>query len=320
MPNIIAHCWYGDAAGATMADDELRSLIRRHHGVYMLGCQGPDFFYFYHRAPWQSQKHNGEVYRYANILHSEHPNQTFASLVKQVCHSHDEMAEAYVAGFLNHWALDSTAHPYIFYETGSVNGNVGHQHQIFETQIDKALLDANKLTIRDYAPKQLIRHPKGTAEMIWGLLKPLFQAADHLDLPLKAVSDSLASFTDLQGVFYDPAGTKYRLFSGMEKTFNLGPLATSMILPPAYDQKMDAMNYRRAEWHDPCDRTLVSHETFLDLGRRALATAKQALEIYARCLKGQAALGELTDLIGDRTFDTGHVPGREQLWFKADGN
>ena len=66
MPNIVAHCWYGDVAITKSNTDRLRKIINKYHGVFLFGCQGPDPFYFYHRIPWQSQKNIHEVRDYGN--------------------------------------------------------------------------------------------------------------------------------------------------------------------------------------------------------------------------------------------------------------
>ena len=92
--------WCGETACTKTNADFVRKAIREYHGVFMLGCQGPDPFYLYHRMPWQSKKDFKEVLHYGDVLHKEHINETFRMLLEESRESMNHLDIAYVMGFM----------------------------------------------------------------------------------------------------------------------------------------------------------------------------------------------------------------------------
>ncbi|MBR0385365.1 MAG: hypothetical protein IJI05_02310, partial [Erysipelotrichaceae bacterium] len=69
MPSVLTHCWYGDVAAARTGVTRLQKIIKENHACYMMGCQGPDPFFFYHRWPWKSHKDLARVKKFGDLLH-----------------------------------------------------------------------------------------------------------------------------------------------------------------------------------------------------------------------------------------------------------
>ena len=317
MPNVIAHCWYGEVIATKTPAEIISRAIKKNHEIFMLGAQGPDPFYFYHRMPWQSHKKNEYVYNYAEIIHEKHINKTFTHFITQAKASNDDRLIAYVAGFLCHWALDMKCHPYINYETGSLTRNMGNMHQVFETQIDKGIMVMNNMSTRDFQTRKLVKIPKGAYDMIYDLFKPLFKQMDNLDLDYKEMMDSFPVFVQMQGVFYDPNFKKFKWMSRIEKLFGMAGLGTGMMVPAEYDEEMDAMNHKKRLWQDPCTGEL-HNESFHELATMAVGLALNCLDEFENYLEGKGDVSAIIELIGDRDFSTGLGPGARKKYFKAD--
>lgn len=313
MPSVVAHCWYGDVAFNKIADDSLRNAIKRNHGVYMLGCQGPDLFYYYHRFPWVNQKKNPKVHDFGNKLHEIIINDAIGKYCEYVIDSRNEIAIAYLAGYLAHWALDSTCHPYINYKTGSIKGNIGYDHQYFEEQIDKGLLDILNMSIVDYQPVKLVKHHKNLSRILFEMNKTVFD-----DIQFDEVRDSIKGFCGIQKFLYDPKGSKYKWISKAEDLFKLHGLATNMMLPQKYDNTLDALNLRQEEWLHPCDNSLASCETFEDLAKKAVGKMSVLFDILGRLLSDNATINDLLEVVGNKSFSTGMIVGEDMKYFEKD--
>ena len=318
MPNIIAHCWCGEVAYTKSDTETVRNAIKKYHGVFMLGCQGPDPFYLYHRLPWQSKKDFKAVLHYGDILHKTHINDTIRMLLEEAKESRNELDIAYVMGFMCHWSLDAVAHPYIFYETDSLKEDIGNAHQLFETILDKGVLMINNIDIRDFQTYKLLQHPSDTAERVWNLYKPIFKELDGIDLPLEHVEESIKDFHNIQKLFYDPTGKKHKWVSLLENACGQKGMATGMMVPLEYDYDMDPMNFNKREWLHPCDREVKSSDTFEDMLKFAINRAIQLMSLFEDYLNVKAETSDILEIIDNRTFDTGLAPGVEMKYFRKD--
>ena len=318
MPNIVAHCWYGDVAITKANTDRLRKIVNRNHGVFMFGCQGPDPFYFYHRLPWQDQKNIKAVRDYGNTIHKHHISGTFRVFLDITRETQNEEDIAFVAGFMNHWALDHICHPYIFYETDSLTEDIGNYHQVFETMIDKGVLDVNGLKRSDCRTSELLKHPKDAFDRIYEIYKRVFKELDNMDIEKEHVTNSYETFYGMQRVFYDPKGSKYKWVGILENMVKAKGLATSMMIPNEYDDVMDPMNFRHEEWIDPCDNTKKSTESFTDLASKAAGIAIRLMELYDQFLEGKNNGEEILEIIGEKGYDTGMEFSIKKKYFKRD--
>ena len=116
----------------------------------------------------------------------------------------------------------------------------------------------------------------------------------------------------------DPSGKKTKYISVLEKMFSLEGLATSMIIPQEYDNSLDAMNYRRQQWCDPCDKNIKSNEGFVQLFNKAVNEIKIQLQLFEKYLFEDGDLKELLSIIGDKSFATGKSGGSKMIFFKKD--
>lgn len=308
----------GEKALALTDTELVRNSIQEYHGVFMLGCQGPDPFYLYHRLPWQSKKDFDEVLHYGDVLHKEHINDNFRMMLEESKESMHHLDIAYVMGFMCHWALDHTAHPYIFYETDSLTEDIGSGHQLFETMIDKGVLMINNMNVTEFQTYKLLQHPEETDTRVWNLLRPIFKKLDNLDLTYRQVKDSIADFHNIQKLFYDPKGKKNKWVRILEDALHQHGMATGMMVPKEYDYEMDAMNFRKRAWVHPCDETLRSADSFREMLEQAVNDTVKLMKLYERYLKDSVEVEEILDFIGNRTFDTGMQPGVEMKYFRKD--
>ncbi|MFR9067454.1 MAG: zinc dependent phospholipase C family protein [Faecalibacterium prausnitzii] len=136
MPSTYAHRRFG----ANVLDHlpaPLREKLEAHRELYDIGLHGPDLLFYYHAAQVQP----GEL-RWATPCTSE-PGRAFFDRARRVVHGEADRdaALAYALGFVCHFALDSTCHPYVEQFTRES----GVTHCEIETEFDNMLLRRGRL-------------------------------------------------------------------------------------------------------------------------------------------------------------------------------
>ncbi len=128
MPAIFTHIQFGKEVAKTLPK-ELRELIERHLPTFYLGTQGPDIL-FYHK-PLRSKKKN-PIRKLGWDMHAETGAPFFEKVAKILDDHPTEGQIAYAVGFLCHFTLDKTCHPFI--DEHAVNGL---SHGKIEAELDK---------------------------------------------------------------------------------------------------------------------------------------------------------------------------------------
>ena len=107
MPSTYAHRRFG-ANVLEHLPDELRAQLEQNRELYDIGLHGPDLLFYYHAAK------SNPVGALGNAMHEE-PGRVFFDRARRVvhCEADRDAALAYALGFVCHFALDSTCHPYV---------------------------------------------------------------------------------------------------------------------------------------------------------------------------------------------------------------
>ena len=130
MPSTYAHRRFG----ANVLDHlpaPLREKLEAHRELYDIGLHGPDLLFYYHAEK------STPVAALGNAMHDEQ-GRTFFDRARRVVHEEADRgaALAYALGFVCHFALDSTCHPFVEQFTRES----GVTHCEIETEFDNMLL------------------------------------------------------------------------------------------------------------------------------------------------------------------------------------
>ncbi len=130
MPSTYAHRRFG-ADVLVQLPRELREKITPYRPLYDMGLHGPDLM-FYYRA-----LQSNPVNRLGNAMH-EQPGRVFFTRARGVVNTarNKNAALAYALGFVCHFALDSTCHPFVEQFTRES----GVTHCEIETEFDNMLM------------------------------------------------------------------------------------------------------------------------------------------------------------------------------------
>ena len=107
VPDIAVHASFGEEVLSSLPP-EVRESIRPE--PYTFALFGPDLWFMH--QPWRRRQGRGRR------MHTTRMGAFLLSLLRRArtAPCREEMF-SYLAGFLCHYALDSTAHPYVIYVT-----------------------------------------------------------------------------------------------------------------------------------------------------------------------------------------------------------
>ena len=312
MPGMITHYLCGQLSLDRLGSGYLAGVIRRNRQMYNLGTQGPDFFFYYAPSLW-----NRRIAGVGSVLHSSKVGKFFACMVREVINTKDkkerEAALAYLAGYLTHYALDTNAHPYIYYKSGfKTKGDMRPKlsysiaHRNFETALDTLML-------------RLVNGEKPAHRKLWRLVHirrdEALSSAQALSRCLNIVYDIKSG----KGEIYAAMRSMYLLtwllqaLGGKRKSvvmalegLALNPgLATSMIHDQRVKNPSSYLNSGREAWHYPWEDDKQHNTSFVDMFEAALDDAHAILYTLEELMMGRVGTAEFLKLVGNRSLKSG---------------
>ena len=163
MPTTYTHYAYGQDVFNKLPE-QIQKSIEPYMDYYNIGVHGPDILFYYHSY------HKNSVNQYGIKVHHEPAREFFKRAFKvfQV-QKNKRAACAYLAGFMTHFILDSTCHPYVrkrIKETGI-------SHTEIETDWDFQVLQKAGEDLDHYKRACHVKNRKEIAMVIAHILKNL---------------------------------------------------------------------------------------------------------------------------------------------------
>lgn len=138
MPDLWTHYFF---AKEVMIENHLKDLKT---DVYYLGAQGPDVLLYLDFYPWKKKDEDYEGF--GNLIHGEKTEEVL-KLVFLMLENQNQKLRSYLYGFLTHYALDATTHPFVYYHAATDD-----EHKKLEMTLDVAMYKkrrSRKLTKQD---------------------------------------------------------------------------------------------------------------------------------------------------------------------------
>lgn len=312
MPGFATHYLFGISTFHHIKDKVIHNVLKRHYHAYSLGLQGPDLFFYYlpgfrkHPNPG-SIAHNSRTGDFLRELIEG--SQTFSKRGER------EIALSYTAGFLGHYTLDTTCHPYIYFKTHYRENTPEYfgRHVYLETDIDQKLLmeKKNLLPSGFYQERTICLNHKERR-----VIARLLYFAYHKVFPdLKLTYPDMYAATLFMpfGVFilHDPYGKKKTFARKIEKRFVGYPYVSPLIPSDKLRFTTDPLNRKHRIWKNPWDTSIVSTDSFYDLFEKAQIKYLHRLELLAPLITSDQSprrlqnLQKLTDDLGNCSYGSG---------------
>ena len=233
-----------------------------------LGALGPDFLY-YHKL-----FSDDERFRKAGVqLHELSANRIFSAFAEYIInHPENEFAIYYAYGFLCHYALDSTAHPFVYFVQNTIIKAENNRKKPFFTHVriehflDVIMLrDKRDCSVGQFGLKNCVPNNTDVLSAVGDVcafvLPRLF---DDFEITAKQCEKAFLSTRRYLGLANDRSGIK-RFFVRIFETLCFMPHTVSYFLHPFMeDGEWDYSNYEKAEWIDENSDT-PHGESFFEL-------------------------------------------------------
>ncbi|MCD8316472.1 MAG: peptidase [Eggerthellaceae bacterium] len=279
MPAIITHDTFGQDVynalytfiGGSKSDAE----------AFMLGNQGPDPLFFLVLSPRYAK-----YSKLGQMMHRTNPAELlvcFKDAELTVAPAKRQIARAYVLGFLCHYLLDSSLHPFIYAQEYALCGagvegldaSAEHEvHAVIESELDELMLTTKRFeTLDTFNPAhKILRASEDVLDIISSLYCYVAIELFEVIIPPDTFKRAVRDYRRYLELLYSPKGIKRDLLGRAE----------TLIRPHSY---LKAMSYRNIElthsefensdhlpWTDP-DTGCVSTASFKDLYDEAFAKA-----------------------------------------------
>ena len=132
MPSILTHYYF-----INDCINENYPFLENEKDIACLGAQGTDPFYFYGNLLKRLDKK--EINDFASLIHNDNPFELYKHFIETANKEkgvNRDFLFSYIFGLLNHYVLDRTIHPYVFYSTGFDKSYL-EDHQKFETNMEE---------------------------------------------------------------------------------------------------------------------------------------------------------------------------------------
>ncbi|WP_080799838.1 zinc dependent phospholipase C family protein [Arabiibacter massiliensis] len=288
MPAIITHDFFGRDVY-----DRLFTLIggsRDEADAFLLGNQGPDPLFYMVLSP-QLRAHH----RLGSIMHNKKPSEllaAFKSSLDILGSAEREVGRAYALGFLCHYTLDSTMHPFVFFheyrltdagEPGLSRADGSEVHGVIESELDELVLFAKRgQTVATFNPSAEILNASDFALSVISKMYAYVALTVYGEIiPATMFATAVKDFRVAQRLFYSPSGRKRALIGRIEELARPFSFYKSMSHRPVELAESDFDNRAHEPWENPFtgeERTVG----FWDLFDEALEKAQANIAAFDR--------------------------------------
>lgn len=313
MPSIITHDTFGRELYAELNETIGQSEDEKQ--AFLLGCQGPDVFFYGIVNPLTPQAN-----RLAKKLHRSRCTEFLCGLalsVPQIVEegrtlqpfqpSAQDVARAYALGYLMHFQLDSTVHPFVFSQTyaycnagvpGLDKSSESEVHVEIECELDELVLSVKRgQTISTFDPSSEILQAPDRILNIIGLMFEQGLAISHGEHPPQnCFRLSVKAYRQTLRWLYSVTGVKRQLIGRFETLFRQHSYLRAMIHKNVKLTKSIFDNNEHSPWDDPWVNNCTHTASFWDLYNKAVEDGKKHIATYASLIDAlsEENLNELT--------------------------
>lgn len=208
-------------------------------------------------------------------------------------------------GFLTHYSLDSTVHPYVYAHSYRANGEYDSLiHMRLEKRWDTLFYrkDGKRGTSVTMPGAMESRDHWDTIAMLWS-------SAIQAIYPEESVTKetillALAYTEKANRLTHSPRGIKYGLFWLLERLIGKPSLITAQ-MAPRFLPKEDITNATGATWFAPAEPERPRNEGLTQLYEQAVRHAGELLAAAERYFDGALNGDAFAEIIGNAQYDTG---------------
>ncbi|MGN0342303.1 MAG: zinc dependent phospholipase C family protein [Roseburia sp.] len=313
MPGFATHYLFGLSTSQKILPGRLTNQIKQHPNAFTIGLQGPDLFFYY--LPCYLNR-NGNI---GVIAHEQSTGTLLQYLLKSYALFSKEkdksIAAAYIAGFLGHYILDTTCHPYIYAKSRyGDKKNYTSRHMYLETDIDAEMLSYYRgIRPSRFHQNRVVLLTHREQAVISRILNYAFrQTYREYHFSPGFMRRALRSFYVNLLLLYDRDGSKKIALRKLEEMLFHHACISTLIGNDVLTFTKDPLNLRHRQWHNPWDTDHSSKQSFFDLYdiaykkyKAVLNETEKLFSLSVGTAHYQSLLQALSDMLGNKSYHSG---------------
>lgn len=312
MPGFTTHYLFGAQVLDRLYAPGLKEILKENRKVYNLGLQGPDIFFYKVTTHLHKGPENPGAY-----LHKHQIDDLFDSFFEILgdmpAGKKKDVCAAYTFGFLCHYVLDSTCHPYIYWKTDRLNKEKRNFtfgiHSEIETSIDAGILKRYRhVRPLDFHADETIALSEEELDTVSAFLSAAINrtyehAPDARGFTVSPayVRHAINGLKKGCVLLRDRRGIKKKAVSSMETLLFRYPVISGLFVTNRPKNPKKVFNEEHKKWANPWDARDTSTASVPDMFNRALSVC---LETFGSLAKNPmpAAADELLRSLTKRTY------------------
>ncbi len=285
MPSILTHYFF--------ANDVLKeaglSFLKQNSDLFCVASQGPDVLFYAGLNLWHPQLKLAK-YFLGSKMHKEFIYETFLTMFLELNYvekENKEICSSFVFGFLSHYLLDSTAHPFVYYYSGitSKNGRLSGKTKFYHSRLE-SLIDYQFYNKRNVSRKESFDEALKCDKRKLLIASSFFarcvrQIFDNVPLKEKSYYDSVLNYKRImKAILKCPRSALYKLNLKNNIFFSLN-------IPKKLEEKekeIDFLNLTHQKWYHPSTKHRET-SSFVELYDEAL---KKCCETFKMIIKAKS--------------------------------
>ncbi len=307
MPAFATHEIFGEEASWEYLSGNMRSCVQKHRGVFRTGTQGPDLF-FYNLLLLRGETQ----FNLGSRMHEQCISSFFRNYLEEVsrCRSREKrgIAVAYFMGFLSHYTLDATMHPFVYsrigYDPNDPASGVATlcAHHRLEAVMDQQMLWVKReQSPSEYVPSSRVQMTRHEINVISEIMAASLRRTYHVGVKPSNYKASYWCMCRITDFIYDRSGRKKPAIQMLEKNIIRKEYLSNLLVNNNLIDKDDAMNKEHQPWVNPWKKRKGASIQYTDAWKlydMALEDYEKYAQIMAEVLTPLLEGGNVEDRIG----------------------
>jgi hypothetical protein len=276
--------------------------------------QGPDILFFYNIINLKCGKN---VRIFGKYMQKHNTQDFFINLIKYIKEKRlesNKQVMSFLYGFIMHYALDMTIHPFVFYKTGRYNRRdkktykYNGLHSDMETYIDCYLIHNNEhIKPRKFKMYNYYCNVNKFSRPLNNTIDYVFKKTYGKDNMAKIYFDSLKEMKLFLKIFrYDPTGIKKKFYKFLDMIFpGYFIKKESLSYDMDHKTKKHYLNLEKNKWNHPKDENEIYDYSFIELYHIALSRAVNLINDTNEVLFKKRRMSDLEVIFPDLSYTSG---------------
>lgn len=312
MPSSITHAYFSLDI-YDMLDEKTQHNLAKYKEELKTFAQGPDLLYFHHFLHFK----DNSVKELGSYAHKHKTRAFFINLIKYIKDNHLEHhydVIAFLYGAISHYALDATAHPFIFYKTGIYDKRSKATRKYFGLHHDiESYIDAYLIYTREKIQPKYFK----TYGFCFNVNSFTEELKNTIDYTYKQTfnktnmgNDMLSCIKEMRHFFYlfrhDPIGVKRVIYRFLDYIFPYLLVKKEAFSYHIHSKrKIHYLNLEKREWNHPTDLNEKYDYSFIELYSIALKKAIKIINEVNKVLYGKQDFKSLDYIFLNLSYTSG---------------